>query len=158
MIDRLPLPSLALMPSWCSRLLCFQSSSDFVARDSSLRTRRKVILLFPPRDRDPTKALLRYKCPDIRTTLVLPGHVQTSMFSTVTHPTSRMYRFFFPSLQPLEVVKKIIASLDDRHSKTVYLPFYATLSPLSSLAPSFVRDLVQWVSVSDHSDSQGEVL
>jgi len=85
----------------------------------------------------------RYKCPDIRTTLVLPGHVQTPMFSTVTYPTSRLCRFFFPSLQPLEVVKKIIASLDDRHSKTVYLPFYATLSPLASLAPSFVRDLIQ---------------
>lgn len=93
--------------------------------------------------------MFRYNCPNIRTTLVLPGHIQTSMFSTVTHPTSRLYQFFFPSLQPLEVVKKIIASLDDRHSKTIYLPFYATLSPLSLLAPSFVRDLMQWVSVSD---------
>lgn len=77
------------------------------------------------------------------------------MFSTVTHPTSRLYQFFFPSLQPLEVVKKIIASLDDRHSKTIYLPFYATFSPLSSLAPSFVRDLMQWVSVSRCLGSQG---
>lgn len=76
------------------------------------------------------------------------------MFSTVTHPTSGLYQFFFPLLQPLEVVKKIIASLDDRHSKTIYLPFYATLSPLSSLAPSFFRDLMQWVSVSEYSGSQ----
>jgi len=98
----------------------------------------------------------RYKCPDIRTTLVLPGHVQTSMFSTVTHPTSHLYQFFFPSLQPLEVVKKVIASLDDRHSKTIYLPFYATLSPLSSLAPSFVRDLMQWGFTKDCGEKAGE--
>ena len=103
-----------------------------------------------------TKALLRYKCPDIRTTLVLPGHIQTRMFSTVAHPTSRLYRFFFPLLQPLEVVKNVIASLDDRHSKTIYLPFYATLSPLSSLAPSFVRDLMQRVSVSDYPSFRGQ--
>jgi len=83
----------------------------------------------------------RYNCPNIRTTLVLPGHMQTSMFSTVTHPASSLYQFFFPLLQPLEVVKKIIAALDDRHSKTIYLPLYANLSPLSSLAPSFVRTL-----------------
>jgi len=93
----------------------------------------------------------RYECPGIRTTLVLPGHVQTSMFSAVTHPTSRLCRFFFPSLQPLEVVKEIIASLDDRHSKTIYLPFYATLSPLASLAPSFIRDLVQRLVGADYS-------
>lgn len=86
---------------------------------------------------------------------MLPGYMQTSMFSTVTHPVSRLYQFFFPSLQPLEVVKKIIASLDDRHSKTIYLPLYANLSPLSSLAPSFVRDLMQRVSVSDYLESKG---
>jgi hypothetical protein len=82
--------------------------------------------------------------------------MQTSMFSTVTHPTSNLYQFFFPSLQPLEVVKKIIASLDDRHSKTIYLPLYATLSPLSLLVPSFIRDLLQRVSVSDYSGSQAQ--
>jgi len=76
------------------------------------------------------------------------------MFSTVTHPTSRLCRFFFPSLQPLEIVKNIIASLDDRHSKTIYLPLYATLSPLAPLAPSFVRDLMQRVSVSDYPSSR----
>jgi len=93
----------------------------------------------------------RYKRTDIKTTLVLPGYMQTPMFSAVTHPPSRLYQFFFPSLQPLEVVKKIIASLDDRHSETIYLPFYATLSPLSSLAPSFVRDLMQWIVGADNS-------
>ncbi|KAF9779449.1 retinal short-chain dehydrogenase reductase [Thelephora terrestris] len=93
----------------------------------------------------------RYECPEIRTTLVLPGYMQTPMFSAVAHPTSRLFRFFFPSLQPLEVVKRIIASLNDRHSETIYLPFYATLSPLSALAPSFIRDLAQWVTGADHS-------
>lgn len=104
--------------------------------------------LFPLVAQDAAQGLLRYKCPEIRTTLVLPGYMQTPMFSTVMHPTSRLYQFLFPALQPLEVVKKIITSLDDQRSETIHLPFYATLSPLSPLAPSFIRDLVQWVSVS----------
>jgi len=89
---------------------------------------------------------VRYNCPQIRTTLVCPGHVQTAMFSTVTFPSFPFFKFFCPSVQPVTVVKRIIAALDDQHSQTVLLPFYTNFIPYIGHLPSFLRDLVQWVS------------
>ena len=43
-------------------------------------------------------------------------------------------------------MKAIITVLDEQHSRTVYLPFYANFTPLLSLLPSYLRDLAQWVS------------
>lgn len=91
--------------------------------------------------------ILRYKCPNIRTTLVCPGHVYTAMFSTVVFPTFPLFSFFCPSLQPVTVVKKIIAALDDQHSQTILLPFYTNFIPYIGHLPSFLRDFVQWVSM-----------
>jgi len=48
-------------------------------------------------------------------------------------------------LEPITVVKAIIAALDEQHSRTVYLPFYANFVPLLRLLPSFLRDFAQWV-------------
>ena len=94
---------------------------------------------------------VRYKCPQIRTTLVCPGHVQTTMFSTATFPSFPFFKFFCPSVQPVTVVKRIIAALDDQHSQTVLLPFYTNFIPYTRHLPSFLRDLVQWVR--DHKIS-----
>ncbi|TCD67550.1 hypothetical protein EIP91_012247 [Steccherinum ochraceum] len=87
-----------------------------------------------------------HRTPGIRTTLVLPGHIQTPLFSTVTLPSSRFFKFFFPILQPVTVVKAVIAALDEQHSRVVFLPFYAHFVPYLVLMPSFVRDLGQWVA------------
>ncbi|KIM46413.1 hypothetical protein M413DRAFT_441506 [Hebeloma cylindrosporum] len=92
-----------------------------------------------------------YKCPQIRTTLVCPGHVQTSMFSTVTFPNFPAFKFLCPSVQPVTVVKRIIAALDDQHSQTILLPFYTNFIPYIRHLPSFLRDLVQWISGADHA-------
>lgn len=93
----------------------------------------------------------RYKCPSIRTTLILPGHIKTPMFSRMSLPSSTLYDFLVPSLEPVEVVKAIIASLDDRHSRTIYLPFYTHFTGLLNLMPSFIRDLGQWYSGADYA-------
>lgn len=47
----------------------------------------------------------------------------------------------------MTVVKRIIAALDDQHSQTILLPFYTNFIPYIGHFPSFLRDLVQWVSV-----------
>lgn len=91
--------------------------------------------------------ILRYNCPNIRTTLVCPGHVYTPMFSTVIFPTFPFFAFFCPTVQPVTVVKKIIAALDDHHSQTILLPFYTNFIPYIGHLPSFLRDFVQWVSI-----------
>jgi len=93
----------------------------------------------------------RYKCPSIRTTLVLPGHTSTSLFSKTSLPSSAFYKFLVPSLQPVDVTKAIIASLDERHSKTIYLPFYAHFAGFLKLMPSYIRDFGQWFSGADYA-------
>jgi len=93
----------------------------------------------------------RYLCPAIRTTLVLPGHIHTPMFSKMSLPNSALYKFLIPSLQPIDVVKAIISSLDERHSKIIYLPFYSNFTGLLNLMPSFIRDFGQWFSGADYA-------
>jgi hypothetical protein len=69
------------------------------------------------------------------------------MFRTVVFPTLPFFAFFCPSLQPVTVVKKIIAALDEQHSQVILLPFYTNFIPYIGHLPSFLRDLVQWVSM-----------
>ncbi|KAF9464869.1 retinal short-chain dehydrogenase/reductase [Collybia nuda] len=93
----------------------------------------------------------RYDCPQIRTTAVIPGHVFTPMFSTLDVPQSFWYKFIFPSIQPIAVVKRIIAALDEQHSQTIRLPFYTHFVPYLAHFPSFVTDFAQWIAYSNHA-------
>lgn len=100
-----------------------------------------------------------YNAPEVRTSLLIAGHIMTPLFATARHPKSFLYRFFFPSLAPVDVAKAVIAALDERHSQVVYLPFYANFVPLLHMFPSFLRDFAQWVSghsstvLKKHADS-----
>ena len=87
----------------------------------------------------------QHKAPGVRTTLVVAGHVLTQMFSTVHLSQNWLYRFFVPSLPPVVLAKAVIAALDEQHSQTIYLPFYANFVPFLPLLPSFLRDFAQWV-------------
>jgi len=91
----------------------------------------------------------RYKCPKIRTTLIVPGHTLTPLFSTVKLPSWTFYKFLVPSLSPVSVVKAIISALDERHSQTVLMPFYTHFVPYLGILPSFLRDFFQWLSGAD---------
>ena len=84
--------------------------------------------------------------PSVRTTLVIAGHILSPLFSSVQDPTSFLYKFFFPSLAPVDVAKAVIAALDEQHSRVLYMPFYAHLVPFVHVLPSYVRDFAQWVS------------
>ncbi|PIL37304.1 hypothetical protein GSI_00997 [Ganoderma sinense ZZ0214-1] len=92
-----------------------------------------------------------YKAPSVRTTLVIAGHILTPLFSTVRHSKSWFYKFFFPSLPPVDVAKAIIAALDEQHSRVTYLPFYAHFVPYLHVFPSYLRDLAQWVTGCDYA-------
>ncbi|KAJ7721179.1 retinal short-chain dehydrogenase/reductase [Mycena maculata] len=87
----------------------------------------------------------RYKCPAIRTTLVCPGHVYTDMFATLKAPP----QFFFPTLHPITIVKRVIQALDETHSQTIYLPFYAHFMPALQLLPDWFADFASWASNAD---------
>jgi len=92
-----------------------------------------------------------YKCPSIRTTLVCPGQVLTPMFQSVTLPQNALFKFIFPMVQPVTVVKRIIAALDERHSQTIFLPFYTNFVPFFHCLPSFLRDFIQYVSRANYA-------
>jgi len=94
---------------------------------------------------------IRYKCPQIRTTLVTPGHILTPMFKTLSVPESSWYKFFFPSVQPITIVKSIIAALDEQHSQHIMLPFYTNFIPYLSHLPSFLHDFVQWIAHANYA-------
>jgi len=68
------------------------------------------------------------------------------MFRTLRIPNLSLHKFFFPSVQPIAIVKGIIGALDEQQSQTIMLPFYTNLVPYISLFPSFLKDLVLWVS------------
>jgi short-subunit dehydrogenase len=87
----------------------------------------------------------RYKCPAIRTTLVCPGHIHTPLFATLNPPP----QFFFPTLHPIDVVKRVIQALDETHSQTILLPFYAHFLPYLQLLPDWFADFASWVSNAD---------
>jgi short-subunit dehydrogenase len=87
----------------------------------------------------------RYNAPGIRTSLFVPGHIFTPLFSRAKYPSGRLFQFFFPSLHPVEVAKAVIRALDDQHSQVVYMPFFSNFAPLVRTLPSFLRDFVQWV-------------
>jgi short-subunit dehydrogenase len=91
----------------------------------------------------------RYNAPNVRTTLVVPGHINTPLFSQVSWPRSRLFRFLAPTLQPITVVKAVITALDETHSRTLFMPFYANFVALARLFPSFLRDLAQWLAAAD---------
>ena len=61
-------------------------------------------------------------------------------------PQEWWYKFLVPSLAPVTVAKEIITALDEQHSRTIYLPFYANFVPLLPILPSYLRDFAQWVS------------
>jgi short-subunit dehydrogenase len=98
----------------------------------------------------------RYLAPRVRTTLVMPGHTHTRMFSTAKLPGSSLFKFFAPSLPPVTVVKAIIAALDNQHSTTIWLPFYTNFVGIVRVMPSYVRDAFQWISGADYAMAEFE--
>ncbi|KAG0296448.1 hypothetical protein BGZ97_004531 [Linnemannia gamsii] len=87
-----------------------------------------------------------YKTPGVRTTLVCCGKIETGMFQGVKE---RM-PFFTPTLEPLEVVKEIMESMEKRRTyNQIMMPFYVNFVPLVSILPGWLQDLARTVSGAD---------
>jgi len=90
----------------------------------------------------------------VRTTLVLAGYVNARMFARSGYSklmANPVYRFLVPPVQPHSVIKGIIAALDAHESREIALPFFVhLLRPAVALAPSWFRDLLQWISQADY--------
>jgi hypothetical protein len=94
-----------------------------------------------------------YKTPQIRTTLVLPSHITTSLFSSINMPSRGIWSFVAPPLTPAMVVRAIVEALDADTSTIIRLPFYAQLlrvwGPPVGILPKPLVDLVQWLVGAD---------
>ncbi|KAF9098084.1 hypothetical protein BGX23_007076 [Mortierella sp. AD031] len=89
-----------------------------------------------------------YKTPGVRTTLACFGKIETGMFQGVKE---RM-PFFTPTLEPLEVVKEIMESMEKRRSHNqIMMPFYVNFVPLVSILPGWFQDLARTISGADRA-------
>ncbi|KAF9104114.1 hypothetical protein BGX27_010247 [Mortierella sp. AM989] len=87
-----------------------------------------------------------YKTPGVKTTLVIAGRIETGMFNGVKE---RM-PFFTPTLDTLEVVREIIASLEQRRGRNqIMMPFFVNFVPLVSILPGWFQDLARIISGAD---------
>jgi len=93
--------------------------------------------------------------PQIRTTILLPSFVTTTLFSQIQLPRSRLWNFLAPPLHPHQIVKAIISALDEDESRTIRMPFYTNFARIWSVGvgvvPKWLVDFVQRLSAADYS-------
>jgi NAD(P)-dependent dehydrogenase (short-subunit alcohol dehydrogenase family) len=83
---------------------------------------------------------------EVRTVLVEPGQLSTPLFYGVQTPSA----FLAPVVEPVEIVKEIIAAVDGGCSTHVAQPFYARWIDYYSVLPIGVQALVRrWASVDE---------
>ncbi|KAL1410165.1 hypothetical protein Q8F55_004170 [Vanrija albida] len=97
---------------------------------------------------------LHYDTPEIRTTTVCPGHIQTAMFSRIFVPDRWLLRALTLSLSPEAVADAINDSLGGTRRDTILrLPFYThsarLLGPGPSLVPAPLRRAVEWFTAAN---------
>ena len=84
-------------------------------------------------------AELKSTTPDIKTILVTPGQLSTPLFNGVQTPSS----FFGPVLEPVDVAKEVIATIDAGSSADLAMPFYSRWADWLNVAPVGVQALLR---------------
>lgn len=90
-----------------------------------------------------------HRCPQIRTTLLVLGHVETQLFDGL--PANPLARFLGPSVDPDAVAKRVVESVQQRRGGTIALPWYANWSEIFALLPSWATDFAHWLLESNTS-------
>ncbi|SNX85110.1 related to retinal short-chain dehydrogenase/reductase [Melanopsichium pennsylvanicum] len=89
----------------------------------------------------------RYNAPRVRTTLVAPTKVRTALGDGMEDHADP---FFTPVLEPIQVARKVVWSLDSGLSQHLMLPGFANLLPWIRCAPDWFRRLL---AVLDNGDN-----
>lgn len=90
-----------------------------------------------------------HRCPQIRTTLLVLGHVKTQLFDGM--PTNWLARLLGPTVEPDAVAKRIVTSVQQRRGGTIAMPWYANWSEVFALLPSWATDLAHWLLAANTS-------
>lgn len=80
--------------------------------------------------------------PNIKTVLVEPGQLSTPLFSGTVTPNS----FFAPILEPVDVAREIIATVDKGSSAVLAMPLYARWVGWMGVFPVGVQAIARRVS------------
>lgn len=91
----------------------------------------------------------RHRCPQIRTTLLVLGHVKTRLFEGFHQ--NALSRFLGPSVEPDAVAQKIVMAVQRRRGGTIALPWYANWSEALVLLPSWATDFAHFMLGSNTS-------
>lgn len=90
-----------------------------------------------------------HRCPRIRTTLLVLGHVQTQLFEGLRY--NWMARFLGPVVHPDAVAKRVVTAVQKRRGGTIAMPWYANWSEVFALLPSWATDFAHWLLASNTS-------
>jgi len=78
----------------------------------------------------------------IRTILVTPGQLSTSLFAGMDTPSS----FFGPVVEPVELAREIVRMVDAGESGEISMPFYARWVEWIHVLPVGVQRVARWAS------------
>lgn len=84
---------------------------------------------------------------NIKTVLVTPGQLGTSMFGGLRTPSA----FLAPIVEPVELAKEIVSVIDSGLSGEVALPLYSRLAPLLAALPSGIWTIGRAFSEMDNA-------
>ncbi len=87
-------------------------------------------------------AELKTSHPDIRTVLVTLGQLSTPLFYGVQTPNP----FFAPVVEPVDVAKAIIATIDNGLAESIGMPFYARWISWYHVLPLSLQQVARWLS------------
>lgn len=90
-----------------------------------------------------------HRCPQIRTTLLVLGHVKTQLFDGFR--VNVLARFLGPSVDADAVAKRVVSAAQNRRGGTIALPWYANWSEVFALLPSWATDFAHWLLGSNTS-------
>ncbi|KAH9825705.1 protein dhs-3-like [Teratosphaeria destructans] len=83
----------------------------------------------------------------IRTILVTPGQLSTSLFQGVQTPSS----FFGPVVEPVELAREIVKMVDAGESGEISLPLYARYIDWLHVLPAGLATIARWTSGMDRA-------
>ena len=81
----------------------------------------------------------------IRLSVVLPGHIRTSLFSRIK-PFNRLASFLLPLQEPSDVARAIVEAIEKEQGGFICIPKPVGIAWLWKGLPSWAGDFLRWVS------------
>lgn len=84
---------------------------------------------------------------DIKTILVVPGQLSTSLFAGMNTPSA----FLAPVVEPVELAKEVVNMIDSGLSGEIRIPFYANWVPIFQALPVSLQQVLRTLTGLDRA-------